>query len=218
MPSFIFAVLRFGRVFDTLHSALPVMSSVNDTVIRLTSTLSRIASSCFMAIDHIVCLHKLGLIPAKSLDAAAWDKTSTRFWLYSIVMGLVRDIYEIMKVYKEACQIRKRKITGHNHRHNKHSPDETASKHSIHIKGLPATLNPAVGQCIISAKIATKCLSQHADITIDFIKNICDLCIPLTVLGYIKMSPGKIGLLGIVSTIASAIPQIDPMLKMVPAC
>ncbi|XP_021961610.1 peroxisomal membrane protein 11B [Folsomia candida] len=210
-------LLRFGRVFDTLHSALPVMSTIDDQVIRLTSALSRISSACFMAIDHIVCLHKLGLIHKNCIDAPGWDKTGTRFWLYSIVMGLVRDVYEIMKVYKEACQMRRRKIKGHHHNYQRHRnshSDEDEHSTRVIIKGLPANLNLTLQQSIISARIITKCVSKHADITIDVVKNICDLFIPLTILGYIRLSPGTIGTLGIVSTIASAIPQINPMLKI----
>lgn len=211
-------MLRFGRFFDTLHSALPVMSSVNDQLIRITSTLSRIASSCFMAIDHLVCLYKLGLLPKNSIDAGAWDKTSTRFWLYSIIMGIVRDVYEISKVYKEACQVQKRKITkGHHHHHSRNSAPAKATEDLLTLKGLPPNLNPTVRHCIVSARVAANCVTHHADITIDFVKNLCDLCIPLTVLGYIKMSPGTLGILGVISTIASAVPQINPMVKMVPA-
>jgi len=220
-------LLRFGRFFDTLHSALPVMSSVSDQVIRITSAISRISSSCFMAIDHLVCLQKLGILSPRAFDGPSWDKTSTRFWLYSIIMGLVRDFYEISKLYKEASRMKKRKIMGHSHAQRR--PQEAsesgessniASNGGGSCKGLlcvPVPLQPALLNCIKTSRLLISCVYSHADISIDLLKNLTDLFIPLSILGHIKLSPGTIGLLGVVSTVASAIPQINPMTKMVPA-
>jgi len=227
-------LLRFGRFFDTLHSALPVMSSVSDQVIRITSAISRISSSCFMAIDHLVCLQKLGVLSPKAFDGPSWDKTSTRFWLYSIVMGLVRDFYEISKLYKEASRMKKRKIKGHSQSHagGHHRPQqqslesgEGSSSNLVNNGGgscrglecIPVQLQPALGKCIRTSRVLITCVVSHADISIDLLKNLTDLFIPLSILGHIKLSPGTIGLLGVVSTVASAIPQINPMTKMVPA-
>jgi len=223
-------LLRFGRFFDTLHSALPVMSSVSDQVIRITSAISRISSSCFMAIDHFVCLQKLGVFSPTAFDGPSWDKTSTRFWLYSIVMGLVRDFYEISKVYKEACRTKKRS-KGHSHSSHHHNNrlqqannesggGESSKATNNGCKALvcvPVQFQPALSNCIRTSRVLITCVYSHADISIDLLKNLADLFIPLSVLGYIKVSPGTIGLLGVVSTVASAIPQINPMTKMVPA-
>jgi len=177
------------------------MSTINDRVIRITSALSRISSSCFMLLDHVVCLHKLGLIPKNSIDPGGWDKTSTKFWLYSIILGLIRDFYEIQKVYKD-YQRRTRQKKGRGYYDD---PYEGPVVGSLPLK------------CVIHAKIISKYVTNHADIAIDTLKNSCDLFIPLNTLGFVKLSPGSIGLLGVISTIASTIPQFNPMCKLVPA-
>jgi peroxin-11B len=184
------------------------MSSINDRVVRLTSALSRISSSCFMVLDHIVCLHKLGLLPANLIDPASWDRTSAKFWLYSIILGIIRDVYEINRIHNE-YQMRWKQKKGR--RSVTYGMEDSKSS-----GGIGGTSHFTV-QCVMRARVASKYITDHADVAIDTLKNSCDLFIPLNALGVVKLSPGTIGFLGVISTIASAIPQINPMVKMVPA-
>uniref|UniRef100_T1JI86 Peroxisomal membrane protein 11B n=1 Tax=Strigamia maritima TaxID=126957 RepID=T1JI86_STRMM len=61
-----------------------------------------------------------------------------------------------------------------------------------------------------------KCLRDRKDLTIDTVKNCCDVFIPATNLGFCNLSPGTIGLLGVVSSALGIITLIDPMLKLQP--
>ncbi|XP_056636004.1 peroxisomal membrane protein 11A [Diorhabda carinulata] len=60
-------------------------------------------------------------------------------------------------------------------------------------------------------------LSNNQSIVIDTVKNSCDFFIPLTSLGHVKLSPGTIGLLGVISSVAGLIVLLQPTKKMVPS-
>ncbi|CAL8069433.1 unnamed protein product [Orchesella dallaii] len=216
-------LLRFGRFFETLHSALPVMSSVSDPVVRTTCVLSRISSTCFMLIDHIVCLDKLGVLPPKLINAAKWDRTSTRFWLYSIVLGLIRDFYEIQRIYREEFQhVRSRRVTKSSSSNTLTDSRLPEQSHHYHhqkraILGSLGCGSVKMVECLKQARVFRRCVRDHGDVAVDLLKNSCDVFLPLNSLGFVNLSPAVIGLLGVISTIASALPQINPMIKMVPA-
>lgn len=60
-------------------------------------------------------------------------------------------------------------------------------------------------------------LDSHQDVFWDTLKNACDIWIPLTALGYIKIKPGTIGVLGTISSIAGIVCLISPKAKLVPS-
>lgn len=57
---------------------------------------------------------------------------------------------------------------------------------------------------------------EHKDIVIDTLKNSCDILIPLAALGYVKLNPGTVGLLGVISSIAGITTIVNPIYKMCP--
>lgn len=191
------------------------MSSVSDPVVRLTCVLSRICSTCFMLIDHIVCLDKLGILPAKLINAPKWDRTSTRFWLYSITLGLVRDFYEITRVYKEDYQqLNKssrrisRASTKGKERHSGGASSESSANDGTGVNMV---------ECLDHCRLVVRCVRDHGDVAVDTVKNLCDIFIPLNSLGFVKLNTATIGLLGVISSIVGALPQFNPMIKMVPS-
>ncbi|CAG7823256.1 unnamed protein product [Allacma fusca] len=209
-------LLRFGRFYETLHSTFPVMS-ISDGVIRLTSSLSRIANASFMFLDHVVCLDKLGLLPSKMIEAPKWDLLATKFWLYAILLGLTRDFYDILRIYKEEFQV---KFRTSRIREMANSAGTSSSTSTAEIKNLKYRIvnHPnSVVKCVRQVKVISQCVHDHADVAVDTVKNLFDLFIPLNSLGIVKLSPGVIGLLGCLSTVVSVIPQLNPMVKMVPS-
>jgi peroxin-11B len=54
-------------------------------------------------------------------------------------------------------------------------------------------------------------------VVVDTVKNGCDVMIPLTALGYMRLSPGTVGLLGVVSSVAAIISLVDPLARLTPA-
>ncbi|KAG8336249.1 peroxisomal membrane protein 11A [Homalodisca vitripennis] len=61
-----------------------------------------------------------------------------------------------------------------------------------------------------------KLAHQNKDVFVDTLKNSCDILIPLTALGYVKLSPGIVGILGVVSSVAGIAALISPTYKLCP--
>lgn len=131
----------------------------------------------------------------KNIDTAKWTQRSNKYWVIALVMSIVRDVYEINRV--------------------------VASFSSY--KNLSSCI-AASFVSIRSTKDVSVCMSALVDflvtykhITIDTVKNICDLCIPLTSMGYVKLSPRVIGLLGMISSIAGLVVVLNPRCKLTPS-
>jgi hypothetical protein len=179
-----------------------------------------------MFIDHIVCLNKLGILPSKLIDAAKWDKMSLKFWLYAILLGLIRDAYEIMKIYREEYQNRlklnrKRRVSSNLAVSGGSEIVNEANKVEMEVKRSTEAEyghgQQSMVRCLGGIGSASHCVLDHADVAVDTAKNLFDLFIPLNGLGFLKLNPALVSFLGVLSTILSAIPQINPMVKMVPA-
>lgn len=53
---------------------------------------------------------------------------------------------------------------------------------------------------VISKSETAQFLSNHKDLFVDIVKNSCDLMLPMTNLGIIRLSPGTIGVVGMISS------------------
>lgn len=176
-------VLRLGRFLDTLYSVLPLINHPN-VAVRITISLSKISSSLFLLADHMIWLSRSGVC---ELDTDKWANISNRYWLYSITMNLVRDMYEIYQIIQ--CE-----------------------QSSI----CPRLGCRTINDVLISIGKALMCVQSRRDILIDTVKNSCDLFIPLTALGYTKLSPSTIGFLGVISSVAGILALMDSKYKLSP--
>ncbi|XP_018567099.1 peroxisomal membrane protein 11A [Anoplophora glabripennis] len=130
----------------------------------------------------------LGRTDLCTINTEKWSRISNKYWLYSITMSLVRDFYEISQIIK--CQ-----------------------KHTV-------TPDSGINNFNDITKVLTRVISvvqSNQNVVIDTVKNGCDLFIPLTALGHAKLSPGTIGLLGAVSSIAGLLVLLDPQKKLTPS-
>lgn len=50
----------------------------------------------FLFCDHIVWFARTGFV--KSVDVEKWNRLSNKYWLFSMVMNLLRDFYEIKRL------------------------------------------------------------------------------------------------------------------------
>lgn len=130
----------------------------------------------------------LGRADLYSVDTEKWSRISNKYWLYSITMSLIRDFYEISHIIQ--CQ--------------KHSvlPDNGVNNFNDAIKVLTRVI---------------RIVQSNQSVVIDTVKNGCDFFIPLTALGHVKLSPGTIGLLGAVSSVAGLLVLLDPQRKLSPS-
>ncbi|XP_055311873.1 peroxisomal membrane protein 11B [Sitodiplosis mosellana] len=193
-------LLRFGKCIDLMYAAQRTIHHTNVTI-RLTLTLSKIAQALYLYADHILWLSRSGL--AKSIDAKKWNDTANKYWFVSIVVNLCRDIYELSRLID-------RTLNAGNGR----------NKQTLYRWIFDTNTNIST----LSKRDLTKASHQmyaytyeNRAIFIDTTKNLCDIFIPLTALGYTKLKPRTVGLLGVISSIAAIIVLLQPAAKLQPS-
>ncbi|KAH8396597.1 hypothetical protein KR215_001142 [Drosophila sulfurigaster] len=184
-------LLRFGKGLDAFYASLKAIH-YPDLTIRVTLTLSKVSQSLFLLADHLLWLARTGLT---TVDTKKWSNVANKYWLFSIIMNLCRDFYEIVRVldlHKAGC------------------------KGGITRCKIPASINsPAdVKRLALQSFVLVQ---GHKDIVVDTVKNVCDVFIPLTALGYTSLTPRTIGLLGAISSVAGLWALLDSTAKLTPS-
>lgn len=123
---------------------------------------------------YLLCDHFLWLYKNNvvQIDAKKWGRVGQKYWLLAIVLNLVKDTIELNNLLKA---ILRNKIL--------------------------STINRKVSPKKVFTNEASKFVYNHKDLFIDIAKNSCDLMLPLTNLGIIRLSPGTIGVIGMVSSV-----------------
>nr|XP_023022440.1 peroxisomal membrane protein 11B [Leptinotarsa decemlineata] len=129
----------------------------------------------------------LGRADICAVDTEKWSRISNKYWLYSITMNLMRDFYEISLIVKSE----KSNIIPKNGLRNFADIMKALSKLSLAVQ-------------------------MNQNVVIDTVKNGCDFFIPLTALGHVKLSPGTVGFLGAISSIAGLLVLLEPSKKLTP--
>lgn len=194
------SVLRFGKCIDMLYAAQRTIHHTNVTL-RLTLTLSKIASALFLYADHIVWLSRTGL--GKSIDAKKWNDKANKYWFVSIVMNLCRDIYELSRLID-------RTLNASNGRSK-----QTINRWLFDTNANISTLSKQDFKT--ASHQAYQYIYENRAIFIDTVKNACDVFIPLTALGYTNLKPRTVGMLGVISSIAAIMVLIQPAAKLQPS-
>lgn len=176
-----------------MHASLKTIHNP-DLTLRVTLTLSKLSQAMFLYADHIIWLGRSGVF-SKSIRLDTWTTMSNRYWLLSIVLNLWRDAYEW-------CRIIERSQLGVSDL-NRSVANACAIRNRQDL--LKATLS------------AYATLHSHQAVFVDTMKNACDFFIPLTALGYTKLTPRAIGVLGVISSVAGLVALVKPAAKLVPS-
>lgn len=100
-------------------------------------------------------------------------------------MNLVRDVVELNNLFKA---ILKKKILN--------------------------TLNRKVAPKNDITGEAVQFVRSHKDLLIDTVKNSCDIMLPLSNLGFIRLNAGTIGVVGMISSVLSLYTLVDQKAKL----
>lgn len=185
-------VLRFGKSVEVFYGAFKSIH-YSDAWLAFTLTVNKISSSIFLMTDHIIWLSRSGLV--KDVDTVKWTRRSNRFWVLSLVMSIVRDVYEINRIVVSISSYK--------------SLSTCLASSIVSIRS-----SKDVSVCVSSL---VEFLITYKHLTVDTVKNICDLFIPLTSMGLTKLSPRQIGLLGMISSVAGLIVVLNPKCKLSPS-
>lgn len=188
---------------DVIYTALSLLRNhANDDnfdKIRITIVLSKITNSLFLLADHVLWLGRSDLF---DVNITRWSTISNKYWLYTITLNLLRDFYEISNLLRTASA--SRSATFQNKQMNDVCEDRRTTWTTAYV--------------LSTFKFLYDCLYlNNRDVTIDTVKNLCDLFIPLTSLGYVELKPSTVGLLGVISSIAGLAVLIEPKFKLTPS-
>lgn len=89
------AVLRLGKSLEMLYSAKQALH-IKDVIVQACVTLSRIASACFLFLDHIIWLQRAKAI---NINIKPISRLSNQFWLLSTILNIFRNIYDWNRIY-----------------------------------------------------------------------------------------------------------------------
>ena len=140
--------------------------------------------------DNLTLIASLGFV---KIDLQQWYNRSSRLWLYCIVMGLVRDWHELQRLL-----------------------DAQKSENNCHLNARSSRISDEEERQRIVRNISSL-LAREKALSIDTLRNFCDLWIPLSSLGYVKLSPRTISLLGTVSSICGIIQAVDASSRLSPS-
>ncbi|XP_018322856.1 peroxisomal membrane protein 11A [Agrilus planipennis] len=183
-------LLRWGRCLDVVYSTLPILNYPLDSR-RFVDVLTKLSQAFYFLTDHILWLGRADLC---QVDTHKWNQISNRYWLYTITLNLVKNFIEINNLFKlHSCQSLIYQIFLGTFSRNSFKND--------------------VSWCNAQTLVL---IQRHKALIADLIKNLCDLFIPLTTLGYYNLSPGFVGLLGVISSIAGLFILIDSTVKFIP--
>lgn len=94
-PFFCFVVFRLGTSFTQLRAALDTIHLQNP-LLRFLITLTKLNRGFYLLIDHLIWAHRMNLV---SVNNKYWTKLSNQCWMLALLLGLLRDLYELLKAW-----------------------------------------------------------------------------------------------------------------------
>nr|XP_044614624.1 peroxisomal membrane protein 11B isoform X1 [Equus asinus]XP_044614625.1 peroxisomal membrane protein 11B isoform X1 [Equus asinus] len=202
-------LLRLGNSADALESAKRAVH-LSDVVLRFCITVSHLNRALYFACDNVLWAGKSGLAPR--VDQEKWAQRSFRYYLFSLIMNLSRDAYEIRLLMEQESSACSRRLKG----------SGGGVPGGIEMRGSGGPGSPGGGLPQLALKfrlrvlLLARVLRSHPPLLLDVVRNACDLFIPLDKLGLWRCGPGIVGLCGLVSSILSILTLICPWLRLKP--
>ena len=85
-----------GTSFSQFWTALQTIQ-LSDPLLRLLITMTKINRGIYLLIDHFMWAHRMKLLTIRD---KYWARFANQFWFLSILLGLIRDMYELLKALR----------------------------------------------------------------------------------------------------------------------
>lgn len=198
--------MRLGKSHD--HFELILNSkNIDDYYLRQILTLYNLNQAIYMVLDNFIWLNSMGVVNMKHREAQI-NTLSNKFWLLSTLMCLIRDAYDLRKVILNELMKLNSQDRYTLNEHGAYTPSIFHSSSSLSTKKILLKLVHLL-RLICSNK-------RYHPLLLDTIKNSFDLCLPLTSLKYLNLSPGMQGLCGLISSLISVLVIWDSNYKLIP--
>ncbi|XP_006777779.1 PREDICTED: peroxisomal membrane protein 11A, partial [Myotis davidii] len=190
-------VLAGFRLGNVVHAVQATQQSIHatDLVPRFCLTLANLNRVVYFICDTVLWVRSVGL--TSGINKEKWRLWAARHYYYSLLLSLVRDLYEISLQMEQAAQ------------------DKAKRDRSLSQDPLGHSVADEETEWLQSFLLLLfRSLRKHPPLLLDTVKNLCDLLNPLDQLGIYKSNPGIIGLGGLVSSVAGIITVAWPHLKL----
>lgn len=168
---------------------------LSDRVLCLCLTAANINRALYFICDNVLWARSVGLI--RSVDKERWSINATRFYLFSLVMNLIRDVYVIVQLMVKRGR----------DKHFKQKMDQ-------HFSESPHVAEAVIPQLDAFIFVLLKTLKSHPAVALDTLKNVCDLFIPLDKLDIYQSNAGVVGFCGLVSSVIGILTLTQPAFRI----
>ncbi|XP_062946889.1 peroxisomal membrane protein 11A isoform X1 [Cynocephalus volans] len=186
---------KWFRLGNVVHAVQATEQSIHatDPVPRLCLTLANLNRVIYFICDTILWVRSVGL--TSGINKEKWQMWAARHYYYSLLLNLVRDLYEISLQMERIAHDRAKREKSQDPLGHSVADEETEWLQSFLL-------------------LLFQSLKQHPPLLLDTVKNFCDILNPLDQLGIYKSNPGVIGLGGLLSSIAGIITVVYPQMKL----
>lgn len=170
---------------------------LSDRVLCLCLTVANVTRAFYFFCDNVLWARGLGLLG--NIDKERWSQYSSYFNFISLLLSLARDAYVTLQLMTQTSRDEnfRRKMD----RHLGESPD------------VAEVLLPQLDALLFLLLVT---LRSHPDVTVDVLKNACDLLIPLDKLGIYEANAGVVAFCGLISSLIGILTIAQPRLKIKP--
>ncbi|KAK2842246.1 hypothetical protein Q5P01_012446 [Channa striata] len=189
-------LFRLGNTVNSIDAAKRTMQ-LSDRVLCLCLTVANINRALYFICDNVLWAKSVGLI--HSIDKERWSLNASRYYFFSIVMNLTRDVYVLSQLMVQRAR-------------DKHF----RQKMNQHLSESPEIAEPVIPQLDAFLFLLLEILKSHPAVALDTLKNICDIFIPLDRLGIYQSNAGVVGFCGLVSSLIGIVTLAQPKLKVKP--
>lgn len=188
------AGFRLGNVVHAVQATQQSMHAT-DLVPRICLTVASLNRVVYFICDTVLWVRSVGL--ASGIDQEKWRMWAVRHYCYSVLLNLVRDVYEIALQMEQVA---------HDRAKRERSPSQDPLGYSV------ADEEAFWLQSFLL--LLLRSLRKHPPLLLDTVKNFCDILNPLDQLGIYKSNAGIIGLGGLVSSLAGIITVACPHMRL----
>ena len=177
-------MLRIGKSFEMLRGAQKSIH-LSDPVLQFTITFANLNKACYLLVDHLLWLHRVGLV---DIDTKYVGDVSSRFWLATLILSLTRDIYGILDVLGTLLRTESYKVSSDSKEASQQCMNGSVAR-SDDVSNGSNTRHHSIHQPSI-VRIVVTLFRYHLGLVLDTLKNLADLVLPLSYLGIINISAG----------------------------
>ncbi|XP_043934244.1 peroxisomal membrane protein 11A isoform X2 [Protopterus annectens] len=193
-------LFRLGNMIHAVETARKTYQ-LSDPVLRFCLTVSSLTRVAYFVCDNILWARSIGFL--SSIDKERWSLRASKYYFASLLITLVRDLYEVVQQMDQKRQDPKQQKVNR-HREQNHPQESRNREHIMEVNFL------------LSFMLILHILKSNPPLLMDLVKNLCDLFGPLDRLSVYKTSPAVVGLCGFISSSLGILTVAQPVLRLKP--